>query len=166
MSSPFLKGLSSLQRLSITHVQSYYTRHYLPNFTARTHRLPFWTCTLIVRFLDGVRVVGQRCDFPSANQLVEFYGATAFTYAVAPEAFLRRKLLHTSRVSECCCLILPDTQGKNHNLGSYQSHANLRLLQTQKTWAFKRAFPERGIKALQVRYCNELKNRDSESDDK
>ncbi|OBT82160.1 hypothetical protein VE02_10021 [Pseudogymnoascus sp. 03VT05] len=31
--------------------------------------------------------------------------------------------------------------------------------------AFIRAFPERSIGSLQVRYCNELKNRDSESDD-
>lgn len=31
--------------------------------------------------------------------------------------------------------------------------------------AFVGAFPERSIGSLQVRYCNELKGRDSESDD-
>jgi len=32
--------------------------------------------------------------------------------------------------------------------------------------AFIRAFSDRSIGSLQVRYCNELKGRDSESDDK
>jgi hypothetical protein len=30
--------------------------------------------------------------------------------------------------------------------------------------AFNRAFPERSIESLQVRYCTKLKNRDSEPD--
>ncbi len=49
------------------------------------------------------------CDFRARTKLVEFNGATAFTYAVAPEAILRTKLLHATAVSRCCCLILPDS---------------------------------------------------------
>jgi hypothetical protein len=48
----------------------------------------------------------NRCDFPSANQLV---GILSRYLCRGPG-----KIFHTSHVSGRCCLILPDSQGQNH----------------------------------------------------
>lgn len=49
----------------------------------------------VCRSMDLQRVIAW-----AQNKLAGFYGATAFTYAVDPEAILQTKLLH-SRVSIC-----------------------------------------------------------------
>lgn len=52
-------------------------------------------------FGPSSKVHPHRCDFLSANQLVEFYGTTAFTDAVVPEAILHRKPL---QLTDIICL--------------------------------------------------------------
>jgi hypothetical protein len=45
-----------------------------------------------VQILNLTPRIRRFCDFRVRTKLVEFYGATAFTYAVAPKAILRTKL--------------------------------------------------------------------------